>query len=350
MAAEQKKSLAYATFEVKGEAKPWEFELHELGAEDVELKLTHSGVCHSDIHSIDGDWGIPNFPLVAGHELLGEVTAVGANVTKFKIGDRIGVGPQANSCGACRQCQRNSETYCTAGMVQTYNSKLPDGYITKGGYAQYHRTNAKFAFKIPENLDPAGAAPLLCAGVTVFTPLKECGVDYKSKVAVVGLGGLGHVALKIARAMGAEVTAISTSASKEAECKSFGAHEFIVSTDDAQMAAAAGQFDVILNTSSASLDWAKYLSLLQARGTWVQLGAPPCSIGLAPFQLIFKGISFRGSLIGSPRDFEDMFELCGRHNIVCAVETVPVSKINEALQKVRDNKARYRMVLTFEEM
>ena len=342
-------SRSMAVMEVGGPCVLDTFQLNPLGPDDVELKLTHSGVCHSDYHTLAGHWGPIRTPLVVGHELLGKVTAVGANVHKVKIGDVVGVGPFALSCNDCHECSHKLENYCD-NKVFTYDGTLPNGYVTRGGYAEYNRTNQQWVFKIPEAYGPedyAGVAPLLCAGVTVFTPLTRCNVNYTSRVGVIGIGGLGHVAIKFAAAMGAQVTAISSSSDKEAEAKSYGAKNFLVSSNVEEMKKYRHQFDVLICTVSAKLDWNMYLELVVPCGSFVQLGAPSTPMDLSPASFIFSGVQMLGSLVGAPADYEAMFELAGRHKIKCVVEEFPFEKANEALAKMIDNKIRYRGVLTF---
>ena len=344
-------SKAMAVFTPGGECKPWTFDLMPLSKNDVEIKLTHSGVCHSDLHTLDGDWGEIRCPLVVGHELLGKVTAIGSEVTKFKIGDVVGVGPFAYSCNSCNTCNNKFENYCPD-KKYTYDNVLPNGYVTKGGYAEYNRTTDHWVFKIPESYDPkdyGGVAPLLCAGVTVYTPLKRCNVKEGTRVGVVGIGGLGHCAIKFAKAMGATVTAISSSANKEAEAKSFGADNFLVSSNKEAMAASKRSFDVLVNTVSADLDWSMYLETIDALGTFVQLGAPPADMKLEPSEIIGRGISIMGSLVGNPQDYEDMFAIAGKHNILCQVEEFPFENVNECIAKLRKNALRYRGVLVMDQ-
>ena len=343
-------SNAMAAYQEGSTCEPHTFALNPLGPDDVEIKLTHSGVCHSDLHTIRGDWGPLRLkPFVPGHEILGKVTAIGENVHKVKIGDVVGVGPFVYSCKECHACAEGSDNYCTK-RVGCYGSALPNGYITRGGYAEYNRTNQHWVFKIPEAYGPedyAGVAPLLCAGVTVFTPLSRYNVNYKSRVGVIGIGGLGHIAIKFAAAMGAQVTAISSSADKEEEAKSYGAQSFLVSSDTEQFKKFHQTFDIILCTVSAALDWNAYLNLLDFKGTFVQLGAPPGLINISAFSLLGRGLEMAGSAVGGPADYEAMFELAGRNKIKCVVEEFPFEKVNEVLAKMDANKIRYRGVLTF---
>lgn len=343
-------SHAYAVYEAKGEFKKHVFKLHKLGDDELELRVTHSGICHSDIHTIDGDWGNKfDIPIVPGHEIVGQITKLGPNVAKlrpdFKIGTRVGVGPQALACQSCTQCKVDRQQYCTGTRAMTYGEQLPDGYTTRGGYASFHRVDCRFAVLVPEKLDPANAAPLLCAGITVYAPLKKLNVGPGMKVAIIGIGGLGHCAVQFANALGADVTAISRSAAKEDDAKKLGAHHFLLSTDQDAVKAAAGTFDVILNTVSANIDFNAMLGLVAPQGTFATVGAPPDPMSIQTFAVIFRGITIMGSLIGSPAQMEEMLKLCAEKDIVCQTEVLPFDKVNEGIQKVRDNNVRFRVVM-----
>jgi uncharacterized zinc-type alcohol dehydrogenase-like protein len=315
----------------------------------VEIKITHSGVCHSDIHTVNGDWGEQkgNWPIVPGHEIIGHVTAVGSKVSKFKLGQRVGVGPQAFSCGNCKFCNSKDEAAC-AKFTGTYAATLPNGFITKGGYAAYNRTDEKFVVAIPDAVDSAEAAPLLCAGVTTFTPLRKAGIKKGSKVGVIGIGGLGHCAIQFGRALGAEVTAFSSSKNKEEEARKLGADNFLVvdkANKDEICKKYGNYFDVILNTSSADIDWNYYMDLIQPFGTMYVIGAAPVPVSVFGMKLIFGNKKLVGSLIGSPDDFYEMFKLVAEKDIKCYVEKFPFEKVNDAMKKVLDNTVRYRAVL-----
>jgi uncharacterized zinc-type alcohol dehydrogenase-like protein len=328
--------------------QPTVLNLAPLGDDDVEIRITHSGVCHSDLHTIKGEWGPQSGAVVPGHEILGHVTAKGKNVSKFALGDRVGVGPQAFSCGSCKTCGAGVTTYCQKGFVGTYGSTLPTqdpSFKTIGGYAHYNRTDQRFVFPIPANLDGAATAPLLCAGVTVFTPLRRADVKKGDKVAIVGLGGLGHIAVKFAAAMGAEVTVISTSASKEADAKALGATNFLLSNSADFFTANARTFDTLLNTTSASMDYAQWFALVKPYGNYVMLGAAPTEMKLSSMAFIFTGVKIWGSLIGSPKDFEEMLALCAEKNIGCQVETFAFADANKAIESCDQNKMKYRCVL-----
>jgi len=337
------------SFAVHGPKLPFEshtFELHPLQPWDVEIKVSHCGVCYSDIHTVDGDWGDHHFwPVVPGHEIIGVVTQVGAQVQDIQVGMRVGVGPQATSCKKCHCCRDGQETYCTQGFTSTYGSKLSDGYVTRGGFARYHRADAHFVHPIPENLDSAHTAPILCAGITVYTPMKNNHVGPGTKIAVIGIGGLGHMALQFANALGAEVTAISNKDDQE-ECKKLGAHHYLSSNaSDEEFEKHKHRYDLVLNTTNVQLDWHKYLTLITQRGSLVVLGLAPGKMQFENFDLVLRGVKIQGSLVGPPAYVREMLELCSKNNIRAMIETTPYSNVNAACDKVRKNQAKYRVVL-----
>jgi len=338
-----KESNAYAAMEEGIVVKPWKFPLNELGPNDVEIKVTHCGICHSDIHTINGDWETDQWPVVPGHEIIGHVTMKGDKVTRFQIGDRVGVGPEAWACGNCRNCHNKNEMYCPKRTL-TYASKLPSGYVTKGGYSAWHRVDERFAFLIPKGLPSAEAAPLLCAGITVFSPLRLHKAGPGTRVAVVGIGGLGHLALMFANKLGAEVTAISTSPSKEKEAREFGAQKFLLLNDAATLKANRRSFDIILFTVSANVDMNSLLALLDTDGKLVVLGLPPEHFSVKPGEII-RRVSLTGSSVGSPNEMEDMLAFAAEHKVLPLIERIPFDKVNEGIQRVLDNKARFRIVL-----
>jgi len=355
MSASNGKTYGYACFDRVPDFKlqKWEFPLQPLEKDMVEIKVSHCGVCHSDVHVCDSSWGKGQAPLVPGHEIIGVVTQVGEAVKGLKIGQRVGVGPQSGSCGECVYCKSESQTMCPK-LRQTYGTPVTtDGYegTTQGGYALYHRTTEAYAFPIPEHCDSATTAPLLCAGVTTFTPLKRFKVGPGTRVGIAGIGGLGHCGIQIAKAMGAEVVAISSTNSKEAEARKLGASEF-VATNDLQDEKKKAEFfesfkpcDIILHTIAADVDVNLYLSLLRKRGTMVFLAAPPANFSISPWILLGHELNVTGSYSGSPQDFRDMFELMSKHDIKAMVEIMPLEKAYEAMQKVVRNEPRYRMVL-----
>jgi len=327
---------AYAAFGQSEALQPWEYEAGPLRANDVELDVTHCGVCHTDVHLIDNDFGLTNFPLVPGHEVIGIVTAVGSEVKDLQIGQRVGVGWQRGSCGECEWCRQGQENLCA------WSRPTPlAGY---GGFAHSLRADRRFPVPIPDGLESPGAAPLLCGGITVYSPLQRL-VRPGSRVGVIGIGGLGHLALQFARAMGAEVSAFSTNPEKRWEAHLFGAHHFFVSTDAAQMSAATASLDVLVITAHVNLDWAAWLRTLRPNGTLVLLGTAPGPVTLPPLPLIFGQLSVTGSVTGAPGQIEQMMRFAALHNVRPTVEVVPMDQANLALRKVRNNQARYRMVL-----
>jgi len=316
--------------------EPFSYEAKELGAKDIEIAITHCGVCHSDVHLIDNDWGISSYPLVPGHEIVGTVAAVGSEVNALKVGQRVGVGGQARSCHECDSCAQGQDIFC-ADPVYTAVHEF-------GGFATAIHVDSRFAFPIPESIASEHAAPLLCAGITTFVPFKKF-VSSTAKVGVIGVGGLGHVALQYANAFGCEVTAFSTSADKEADAKSLGAHHFVNSKDPAQMEATAGKLDFILSTVCADLNWGDYLNALKPNGTICVVGVGE-TITIPAVPLIFGQKTITSSLIGNRSDFKDMLEFSAQHNIVPRVEVVPMSQAAQAIETVRTSKLGHRIVLT----
>ncbi|MDD5425700.1 MAG: NAD(P)-dependent alcohol dehydrogenase [candidate division Zixibacteria bacterium] len=327
----------YAVRQAKLSLEKFEYKAEELGAWDVEIAITHCGICHSDIHLIDDDWHISQYPLLPGHEIIGQIVAAGARVNHLHIGQRVGVGWQRSACLKCEQCLAGDDNLCEESHATCV------GHY--GGFAESIRTDSRFVFAIPDRLSSENAAPLLCAGITVYSPLKHFHVRPSMKAGVIGIGGLGHLALQFTRAFGCEVTAFSTSPDKEAEAKSFGAHHFINSRDPSQMQTAAGKLDFILSTVFADLDWTGYMNLLKPRGNLCFVGAAASPVQIPVFSLITGQKSISGSPIGSRSAMNEMLEFAARHNIKAKTEVLPMTEVNRAIQKVRDNKARYRMVL-----
>ena len=315
------------------------------GATDVQIAIHYCGVCHSDLHYARNEWHFTQYPAVPGHEIVGRVTAVGASVKKFKVGDTVGVGCLVDACRTCPDCRAGLEQYCN-GMVMTYGSedKLLGGG-TLGGYAQSIVVTEDFVLRIPTNLDPAAAAPLLCAGITTYSPLRHWKVGPGQKVGIVGLGGLGHMGVKFARAFGAHVVLFTTTPGKVADGKRLGAHEVVVSTDAAQMTAHAGSFDFILDAVSASHDINAYLTLLKHDGNLVLVGAPAEPMAVAAFPLIFRRRSFSGSLIGGLPETQEMLDFCGQHNITCDIELIRMDQINGAYERMLKSDVKYRFVI-----
>jgi uncharacterized zinc-type alcohol dehydrogenase-like protein len=315
-------------------------------ASDVQIQILYCGVCHSDLHFARNEWGFTPYPAVPGHEIVGRVTAVGSDVTKFKVGDTVGVGCLVDSCRTCPNCRQGLEQFCDNGMVMTYGS--PDkhlGGFTFGGYAQSIVVTEDFVLRIPANLDLAAAAPLLCAGITTYSPLRHWKVGPGQKVGIVGLGGLGHMGLKFARAFGAQVVLFTTSAGKAADAKRLGAHEVVLARDQAQMQAHAGSCDFILDAVSASHDLNPYLNLLKRDGNLVLVGAPQKPLDVAAFALIFRRRSFSGSLIGGLPETQEMLDFCGAHSITSDIETIRMDQINEAYERMLKSDVKYRFVI-----
>lgn len=349
---------AYAAFNKGEDVRPWQYESRALGADDVEIKISHCGICGSDIHSLDSGWGPTTYPCVVGHEIVGEVTLAGANVTELRVGDRVGVGAQVSAClnrdasegGApCKQCAAGADAYCPQ-MVWTYNDRYKeDGAVTYGGYADYVRVPAAYAFVIPASIPSDVAAPLLCAGATVFTPFKELGVKAGDRVGVIGIGGLGHLGIQFAKAMGATVVAFSRSGGKEAEVRALGADEFVNYGDaeQAKRAAAPGNgVDVLLLTADANdMPYSLFMSFLAIRGTCVMVGLPNDEVKFRPFFLVGNGNKLMGSKIGSIADIKDMLALAAEKNVRPVIQKLPMSRANDGLRMVRDGSVRYRVVL-----
>lgn len=320
-------------------------ERRSVGTNDVLISIEYAGICHSDIHTVNGDWGPQPFPVVPGHEIVGTVTEVGADVTNHKVGDRVGVGCMVNACRGCVNCLRGDEQYCLNGMVGTYAATDRDASTTQGGYSTAVVVDANFVLSIPEGLDPAAAAPLLCAGITTYTPLKHWGAGPGTRVAVVGLGGLGHMAVKIAHALGAEVTVLSQSLKKLEDGLRLGADYYYATSDPSTFEALASSFDLIINTVSASIDVNSYLGLLAVDGTLVNVGAPPEPLPVNAMSLIGARRSFAGSMIGGIAMTQEMLDFCAEHGIVSEVEVIAATAINEAYERVLASDVRYRFVI-----
>ncbi len=337
---------AYAAMTAGADLVPYQFDRRELGAHDVALDIAYSGICHSDIHQAREEWGDALFPMVPGHEIAGTVTKVGSAVTKFKVGDLIGVGVFVDSCRLCENCKAGLEQYCLDGMTGTYNSYERDGTtLAMGGYSNYFVVNEDYAVHIPSNLPLQGVAPLLCAGITLYSPIKHWNVGPGKKVAVMGLGGLGHMGVKFAVAMGADVTVLSHSPHKQADALAMGAHHFISTQDEAVFAAHEKKFDVILNTISAEIDINQYLSLLKLNGTLVVIGLPGKPYALQVGALLGARRSMGGSMIGGIAELQEMLDFCGKHNIVSDVEVIKPDYINAAYKRTVASDVKYRFVI-----
>jgi uncharacterized zinc-type alcohol dehydrogenase-like protein len=313
---------------------------------DVEIDIMYCGVCHSDIHTARDEWGGASYPVVPGHEIVGRVTRVGAKVTRFRVGDLAAVGCMVDSCHACDQCGKDLEQFCAKGATFTYNSPDPHtGRMTYGGYSERIVCDESFTLRVPATLDPARAAPLLCAGITTWSPLRKWGAGPGRKVGIVGLGGLGHMGVKFARAMGAHVVLFTTSPGKVADGKRLGAHEVVVSHDADAMAKQAGSFDMILDTVSADHSLDAYMQLLKVDGSLVLVGVPPKPQQISAFSLIMPRRNLSGSLIGGVAETQEMLDWCGTHGVECDIELIRMDQINEAWDRVMKADVKYRFVI-----
>lgn len=337
---------AYAALSATTPLVPYSFDRRDLRPGDVQIEILFCGVCHSDIHQARDEWGGSLYPMVPGHEIVGRVTGVGTGVTRFKKGDLAAVGVMVDSCRTCSHCQMGLEQYCHEGMTGTYNAYERDGKtLAQGGYSTAIVTDERYVLRLSEKLDLAGAAPLLCAGITTYSPLRYTHVGPGMRVGVIGLGGLGHMGVKFAAAFGAEVTLISSSKSKEADAKRLGAHQFVLSTDSAQMKKFKGYFNVLLNTVSAPHDYDPYLQLLGLNGTMIIVGLPAESPTVNPFSLLSNRRSILGSMIGGIAETQGMLDYCAQKSIVSDVEVIPIQQINEAYARMIKGDVRYRFVI-----
>ncbi|MFN5642563.1 MAG: NAD(P)-dependent alcohol dehydrogenase [Sphingobacteriales bacterium] len=337
---------AYAAHDKQSPLKPFEFGRRALRNDDVHVKIMFCGVCHSDIHQARDEWGGSIYPMVPGHEIIGEVVAVGPDVKNFKPGDRVGVGVMVDACCSCKNCNRDMEQYCVEGMTGTYNAMERDGKtIAQGGYSSQIVVKERFVLHVSEKLDPAAAAPLLCAGITTYSPLRFVNVRAGQKVGVIGLGGLGHMGVKFAVSFGAEVTVISSSPSKKDDAQRLGAKKFLLSTDPEQMKAYKGYFDVILDTVSANHDYSSFLDLLDLEGKLLIVGLPEKEPGVSPFSLITNRRSIIGSMIGGTKETQEMLDYCAEHQIVSDVEVIPIDFINDAYSRMIKQDVKYRFVI-----
>ncbi|MEO7410674.1 MAG: NAD(P)-dependent alcohol dehydrogenase [Sphingomicrobium sp.] len=326
--------------------KLMEFERRDLRPDDVAIKISHAGICHSDLHTCRNDWKNSRYPVVPGHEIVGTVTGIGGDVTAHKVGDIVAVGCMVDSCMECQQCKDGWEIFCEKGMVGTYNGiDKQDGSLTKGGYSDHVVVRDHFVCRVPEGMDIARVAPLLCAGITTFSPLRQYGVGEGAKVGVVGLGGLGHMGVKLAAAMGAHVTMITTTPAKGEDARALGAHDVIVSTDEAQMKAAAKRFDFILNTIPVAHDITPYLSLLGRSGRMVLVGAIEPMPGFHTWNLLSMNRAVGGSAIGGMPETQAMLNFCAEKGIYPECETIAMPEVNEAYERLLKNDVRYRFVI-----
>ncbi|HET6735767.1 NAD(P)-dependent alcohol dehydrogenase [Mycobacterium sp.] len=321
-------------------------ERRAVGANDVAIKIEFAGICHSDIHTVRGEWGQPYYPLVPGHEIAGVVTEVGPEVTKHKVGDRVGVGCFVDSCRECDSCLAGLEQYCTGtGKVDTYNAVGADGQPTQGGYSGAIVVDENYVLRVPDSLPLEAAAPLLCAGITTYSPLRHWNAGPGKRIAVIGLGGLGHMAVKIAKAMGADVTVLSQSLKKMEDGLRLGASHYYATSDPETFTKLAGSFDLILNTVSANLDMGDYLNLLTVDGTLVELGAPEHPMSVPAFPLLLMRRNLSGSLIGGIPETQEMLDFCAEHNVQPEIEVIAPDYINEAYERVLASDVRYRFVI-----
>lgn len=336
---------AYATQGAEAPLAPFSIDRREPGPNEVLIEILYCGVCHSDIHQARNEWGNSIFPMVPGHEIVGRITRLGAGVTAFKVGELAGIGCLVDSCRECKYCKEGDEQFCSNGSVGTYNSKDKNGEVTYGGYSTHIVADEKFVLHVSEKLDIEGVAPLLCAGITTYSPLRYWGVKEGTKVAVAGLGGLGHMAVKLAAAMGAEVTVLSTSDNKREDAHRLGAKHFINVKNNENLAAANGTFDLIINTVSAQNPYDMYMSLVNTNGAMVLVGAPPEPSQISGFSLIMGRKKLAGSLIGGIQETQEMLDFCAEHNITSDVEVIPMSGINEAYERILKSDVKYRFVI-----
>lgn len=337
---------AYAAQAPDTPLAPFQIERRALRARDVKLDILFCGVCHSDLHMARNEWGSTIYPVVPGHEIVGRVTAVGDKVTKFRSGDLVGVGCLVDSCRECSNCREGLEQYCTAGSVLTYSGRdRITGDVTQGGYSKQIVVDEDFVLRVSDKLPLAAVAPLLCAGITTYSPLRHWNVGKGHKLGVVGLGGLGHMAVKLGASFGAEVTMLSTSADKEADARRLGAHKFALTKDAAQMKKLAGYFDFIIDTVSAKHDYNLYLQLLATDGVMICVGAPPTPAQIAVFGLIGGRRSLSGSMIGGLPETQEMLDYCAEHGITSDVEVIDIAYINEAYERMLKSDVRYRFVI-----
>jgi uncharacterized zinc-type alcohol dehydrogenase-like protein len=342
---------AYAAPAARAPLGPFTIDRREPGPDDVQLEILFCGICHSDVHQARDEWRNGMFPMVPGHEIIGRVTRVGRGVTKFKLGDLAGVGCMVDSCGKCEPCHRGTEQFCSQGSAFTYNSTEMDRTTpTYGGYSTHLVVRESFALRIPAGMDPAGTAPLLCAGITTYSPLRKWNVQPGQRVGVVGLGGLGHMGVKIAKSMGADVTLFSTSASKKVDAQRLGASHFVVTRDPEALKAHSGKFDFLLDTVSAPHDVQAFLSLLRPGGAMVLVGLPSEPLQIGAFSLVAGNKQLAGSMIGGIPETQEMLDHCGKHGIISDVEVVPMQKVNEAYDRLVRGDVKYRFVIDLESL
>ncbi len=337
---------AYAAHSATTGVEPWNLERRTPKPDDVSIKIDYCGVCHTDLHYVENDWGSTRYPVVPGHEIVGTVSAVGSEVKNFKVGDVVGVGCMVDSCRSCSSCDEGLEQYCLNGFVGTYGGRDKEGNPTYGGYSDHIVVSERFVLTIPEKLDIKSAPPLLCAGITTYSPLRHVNLSKGDTLGVVGMGGLGHIGIKLAKAMGAEVTVFTRSQHKIEEAKRNGADHVVVSTDDDQMAAVAGSLQYILDTVPVDHDFNPYMETLVVDGTYIVVGqVAPINEPLNAFHLIFKRRSLMGSLIGGIPETQEVLDFCAEHNISCDVEMIRMDEINEAYLRMKKSDVKYRFVI-----
>eukprot|EP00271_Cylindrocystis_brebissonii_P011648 TRINITY_DN29547_c0_g1_i1.p1 TRINITY_DN29547_c0_g1~~TRINITY_DN29547_c0_g1_i1.p1 ORF type:complete len:354 (-),score=72.07 TRINITY_DN29547_c0_g1_i1:418-1479(-) len=340
-------SVGWAAHDSSGKLSPFKFHRREIGPSDVEIDVKFCGICHSDYHQVMNEWGGSQYPMVPGHEIAGVVTKVGDKVTKFKVGDHAGVGCMVGSCGKCDGCGKHLEQYCAEGVIWTYNSKTSDGLPTYGGYSNRMVADEKFVLSIPESIPLDVAAPLLCAGITVYSPMTHFGFNNPGKsMGVVGLGGLGHMAVKIGKAMGLKVTVLSTSPNKKEEALGvLQADHFVVTKDEEQFKAAKGSLDYVIDTVSAPHDLAAFLGLLKVDGKYVVVGVPPTPYTLSAGILIGGRKTLGGSLIGGILETQEMLDFCGKHDVKPLIEKISIDYVNTAMERLHKADVKYRFVI-----
>ena len=337
---------AYAAHDATSPLVPFSIERREPGPQDIEIEILYCGVCHSDLHQARNEWQGTTYPCVPGHEIVGRVTRVGGSVTGFRPGDRAAIGCMVDSCRTCPSCKDGEEQFCDQGPIWTYNAKdKHTGEMTYGGYSQRIVADQAFVLRVPDNLDLAASAPLLCAGITTWSPLRHWGVGPGQKVGVVGLGGLGHMAIKFAKALGADVVLFTTSPGKSGDARRLGASDVVLSNDPVAMGALRNHFDFILDTVSAPHDLNVYLNMLKRNGTLTLVGVPPEAASVAAANLIFGRHQLAGSLIGGIRETQEMLDFCGKHHITSDIELIPMASINSAYERMLRSDVKYRFVL-----
>ena len=341
------KTNGYAAFKCDALLAPFDFERRELRSNDVAMEVLYCGICHSDLHQVRNDWGWSQYPMVPGHEIIGRVTALGRDVKRHMVGDHVAVGCMVDSCGHCDQCRKGEEQLCREGNTQTYNDKdrITAGERTYGGYSKHLVVREEFALRIPDGLDLSKAAPLLCAGITTYSPLRTWNVGPGSRVGVVGLGGLGHMAVKLAAAMGADVTVMSRTKDKEAAALSLGADRLLVSTDDATMAKVASSFDIIIDTVPVKHDINPYLPLLDVDGTLVLVGQVGLLAEPSTVPMVLGRRRIAGSPIGGIAETQELLDFCAKKNVLPDVEMIRIGQVNEAFERLERSDVRYRFVI-----